>query len=187
MTEEVKITTKRRVTEPVAGINRPKAQGAKIPPRDAEIEKLKQLDRVGLRAKWFEEFKDITSGVPEVLPPLREVNHRIPLIDEKMQYHYHLPRCPEAVRPALMEKIQRYVRAGWWIHATVPQAAPMLCVLKKDKLSLRTVIDCRKRNLNTIKDVTPFPDQEQIRMDVARVPVRSKIDLSDAYEQIRIE
>lgn len=62
----------------------------------------------------------------------------------------------------------------------------MLCIPKKDG-GLRTVIDCRKRNDNTVKDVTPFPDQEQIRMDVARAPFRSKIDLSDAYEQIRIE
>lgn len=139
-----------------------------------------------LRARWFAEFADITSGVPERLPPLRDINHRIPLVDDNLQYHYHLPRCAEAIKPALMEKIERYVRAEWWTPATVPQAAPMLCIPKKDG-GLRTVIDCRKRNDNTVKDVTPFPDQEQIRMDVARAPVRSKIDLSDAYEQIRIE
>ena len=34
--------------------------------------------------------------------------------------------------------------------------------------------------------MSPFPDQEQIRMDVARAKYRSKIDLSDAYEQVRI-
>ena len=38
-----------------------------------------------------------------------------------------------------------------------------------------------------VKDVTPFPDQDQIRMDVARAKYRSKIDLSNAYEQVRIE
>ncbi|GJE92037.1 polyprotein [Phanerochaete sordida] len=138
------------------------------------------------RAKWFHEFEDITSGVPERLPPLREINHRIPLVDDAMNYRYHLPRCAEAVKPALMEKIQRYTRAHWWKPATVPQAAPMLCIPKKDG-GLRTVVDCRRRNDNTVKDVTPFPDQEQIRMDVARAPFRSKIDLSDAYEQIRVE
>ena len=49
------------------------------------------------------------------------------------------------------------------------------------------VVDCCQRNENTVKDVTPFPDQDQIRMDVARAKFRSKIDLSNAYEQIRIE
>lgn len=138
-----------------------------------------------LRARWLEKYQDILSGVPERLPPLREINHRIELIDESMKYHYHLPRCPDALKPALMEKIERYVRAGWWEHKTVPQAAPMLCLVKRDN-GLRTVFDCRKRNENTVKDVSPFPDQDLIRLDVARAPIRSKIDLSDAYEQIRI-
>jgi hypothetical protein len=43
----------------------------------------------------------------------------------------------------------------------------VLCVPKKNG-KLRTVIDARKQNENTEKDVMPFPDQEQIRMDVAR-------------------
>ena len=38
-----------------------------------------------------------------------------------------------------------------------------------------------------IKDVTLFPDQDQIQMDVARAPYRSKIDLSNAYKQVRVE
>jgi hypothetical protein len=35
-----------------------------------------------------------------------------------------------------------------------------------------------------VKNVTPLPDQEVIWEDVARGKVRSKIDLSDAYEQV---
>ena len=61
----------------------------------------------------------------------------------------------------------------------------MLCVHKKN-MALRTVVDGRQRNENTIKDVTPLPDQDLIRLDVARANIRSKIDLSDAYEQICI-
>ncbi|KIJ37117.1 hypothetical protein M422DRAFT_112343, partial [Sphaerobolus stellatus SS14] len=41
-------------------------------------------------------------------------------------------------------------------------------------------------NENTVKDVTPFPDQDMIRNDVARSQVRSKIDLTKVYEQIHI-
>jgi len=37
-----------------------------------------------------------------------------------------------------------------------------------------------------VKDVTPLPDQDVICLDIARVKIRSKIDLSDAYEQIHI-
>lgn len=35
--------------------------------------------------------------------------------------------------------------------------------------------------------MTLFPDQDQIRHNVARAKVHSKIDLSDAYEQIRVD
>ncbi|GBE87761.1 hypothetical protein SCP_1104380 [Sparassis crispa] len=59
----------------------------------------------------------------------------------------------------------------------------MICIMKKSG-KLRTVVDARKRNDNTVKDVTPFPDQDQIRMDVSHAKYWSKIDLSDAYEQI---
>jgi hypothetical protein len=50
-----------------------------------------------LRDRWFTEYADILNGVPMELPPLREVNHRIPLIDEGKRYTYHMPRCPEAM------------------------------------------------------------------------------------------
>ena len=144
-------------------------RAARVLPPGTTSQKLTTADVPRLRDQWFEKYKDITSGVPAKLPPLREINHRIPLINEAMVYHYHLPRCADAIKPALMEKIKRYTNAKWWVPATVPQAAPMLCIAKKDG-GLRTVVDCRKRNDNTVKDVTPFLDQEQIRLDVARAP-----------------
>jgi hypothetical protein len=61
-----------------------------------------------------------------------------------------------------------------------------MCIPKKDE-QLWTVIDARQRNDNTIKDLTPLPDQEVIREDVAQGKYRSKIDLADAYEQVRVE
>ena len=129
--------------------------------KEIEAGKLKFTDDdiPRLRDRWMEICQDIMSGVPEKMPPIRAVNHRIPLIDEKMLYHYHLPRCPDAMKPQLSEKIQKYVRAGWWEPVQTNQAAPMLCIPKKTGM-LHTAIDCRKRNANTLKDVTPFPDQD---------------------------
>src|SRR6187551_1318580 len=86
----------------------------------------------------------------------------------------------------LNEKIDRYTRAGWWTESTTEQAAPMLCIPKKNG-KLRTIVDYRQRNANTVKDVTPFPDQDNIRQDVAKHKYQSKINMSDAYEQIRNE
>jgi len=123
------------------------------------------------------------NGVLEELHPMCGVNHHIPLIDENKWYHYHLPRCPDSMKVQLMEKITRYTQAGWWESVQTDQAAPMLCIPKKSSL-LRTAIDARKRNDNTVKDVTPFPDQDQIRLDIARAKIWSKIDFSNTYKQI---
>ncbi len=47
-------------------------------------------------------------------------------------------------------------------------------------------MDLQKRNNNTYNDVMPLPDQETIRNDVVKVKYRSKIDLSNAYEQVLV-
>ena len=65
------------------------------------------------------------------------------------------------------------------------QVVPMLCIPKKNG-KLHTVFDLREQNNNTVKDVTPFPDQDIIHNDMARAAYHSKLDMSEAYEQIRI-
>jgi hypothetical protein len=90
------------------------------------------------------------------------------------------------MQEALAIKIDRYVKAGWWFPATSEQACLLLCIRKTDG-SLRTVIDARNRNSNMILDVTPMPDMRLIQELVARTKYRSKIDMSNAYEQIHIE
>ena len=155
--------------------------------KDEEIRQTLDTDPKlsALREKWLHECEDIMKPPPLELPPFREINHSIPLIDPNLQHKYRLPKCPDAMKPQLLEKIERYTAAGWWQRVNTSQAAPLLCIAKKSG-KLRTVVDARQCNDNTRKDVTPFPDQDQIRMDVAKARYRSKIDLSDAYEQIRI-
>ena len=137
---------------------------------DAHLNEMKKEEQVlpDLWKAWLDSAADILTGALNHLPPCREVNHKIPLIDENKQYNYHLPRCPEALKTQLIDKMQKYKDAGWWEERNVSQATPMMCVYKKDGAKLCTVIDGRKRNDNTEKDVMPFPDQEQIRHDVAR-------------------
>ena len=40
---------------------------------------------------WRDDYADILDGTRDVLPPWREVNHEIHLVDPSKQYHYHLP------------------------------------------------------------------------------------------------
>ena len=154
--------------------------------RDLPPSGLTRADIPRLRACWLEEIHDITGPIPLTLPLFREVNHCIPLIDPAKPIKHRYSRCPDSLRPLLMEKIDRYLAAGWWEEKNVPQASLLLCIPKKDG-HLRTVVDCREHNLNMVKDLTPFPNQDMIRSDVARAPFRSKLDMSNAYEQVRIE
>jgi hypothetical protein len=114
---------------------------------------------------------------------LQEKNHHIPLVDDEKKYNYYLPKCPDSMRKPLAEKISKYCKAGWWRPTQAEQAAPMLVIPKKNG-KLHTVINAQKHNNNTVKDVTPFPDQDLIRLHVTRAMFHSKIDLSDMYEQV---
>jgi hypothetical protein len=102
-----------------------------------------------LREKWREEYQDIVNGVPEERPLFRAVNHGINLIDDNKVYKYHLPRCPQSLQDELSEKIQRYLRAGWWEAVQVPSAALLLCIPKKDGRP-RTALDACQRNDNMV-------------------------------------
>src|SRR6266481_7746840 len=138
-----------------------------------------------LRERWMNKIIDLVSGIPPQIPPLRMINHEIKLIDPDKRINYRLPKCPDALKEELAHKIRRYTSAGWWVPAMVQQAVLMLCILKKST-RLRTVFDLRLQNENMVKDISPFPDQDTIRNDVTRAAYRSKLDMSEAYEQIRV-
>jgi hypothetical protein len=138
-----------------------------------------------LRKEWMDKINDLVSGIPLELPPLHEVNHEINLVDPAKHIRYRLPKCPEHCREDLSAKIESYTPVEWWVPAVAHQVVPMLCVPKKNSM-LRTVFDLREQNENTVKDVMPFPDQDIIRNDIARAAYRTKLDMSEAYEQIRV-
>ena len=47
------------------------------------------------------------------LPPLWEINYKIPIIDENKWYNYLLLWCPKAHKTQLINKIQTYKNAEW--------------------------------------------------------------------------
>lgn len=149
-----------------------------------EIEKC----RKEIREYASDLFKD-ASQTP--LPPLRAINHRIPLIDENKQYKFRRSTCPDALREQWQQKRKDYIRSGRWRVVTGSNAMPMLLLQKphknrEDPIRLRTVIDLRERNANTKKLSSPLPDIESVLRRVASKKFRSLIDGKDAYEQIRI-
>ena len=86
--------------------------GSKKPMSKYTLEDIPQLHE-----EIAELSSDLLGPLPLELPPLREVLHEIPLIDESKQLKHRFPKCPEAFRPELACKIERYTTAGWWIPA----------------------------------------------------------------------
>jgi len=101
---------------------------------------LMEEDISQLCESWKKSCKDIMNGVLERLPPLQEVNHQIPIINESKRYKYHMLRCPDSLKNELSEKIKHYTCTEWWEPTQAEQAALMLCIRKKNN-TLRTVVD----------------------------------------------
>ncbi len=141
--------------------NNRKSNGPPKPWASKERAKYSESNIPELWQHWYDEYEDLLQGVPEWMPLFCSVNHEIPLINRDQQYHYHLPHCQNLLKGEFNEKVGKYTWAGWWKLTTASQAAPMLCLSKKDH-HLCTVIDCRQRNENTVKDVIPMLDQDRI-------------------------
>jgi hypothetical protein len=54
--------------------------------------KYSPLDIPALHEQWFKKYSDLLGPIPLELPPFREVNHRILLMDDNLRYNYHLPK-----------------------------------------------------------------------------------------------
>ena len=139
-----------------------------------------------LRQQLKEEAEDLCPDTSKTaLPPLRAVNHMIPIIDETKVYRFRLAKCPESFKDQWREKKRVYLQTGRWRMATGYNTIPLLMIHKATG-SLRTVFDKREQNANTYKLASPLPDMEEILREVSRHKYRSLIDRKDAYEQIRI-
>lgn len=64
------------------------------------------------------------------MPPLRIINHTIPLKDEAKVYAWRPSKCPDAMRDIWVEKRDAYLRSGRWRMTHARNTSPML-LLKK--------------------------------------------------------
>jgi len=171
-------------SKPIQGESIATIQSAAADVFDSQVEKLRKLLRSEAENLCVETSRT-------ALPPLRAVNHPIPLIDENKVYSWRPSKCPEAFRDLWREKKQAYLNSGRWRIATGTNACPLLIIPKPSKgdgiLRMRTVVDKRQQNSNTKKLMTPLPDIEVILRNVVRYPYRSILDGKDAYEQIRVK
>ena len=136
--------------------------------------------------KLVSEFQDIfPKEIPNQLPPLREINHSIPLVDGCTPPR----RQPYRVSSSELEEIKRQLKdlidKGFIRPSKSPFGAPVLLVKKKDGSS-RMCIDYRSLNKISIKDSYPLPRIDDLLDKLSTAKVFTKLDLKSGYNQIRI-
>jgi len=75
---------------------------------------------------------------------------------------------------------------GWIQRSKSPAGAPILFVKKKDG-SLRLCVDYRGLNRITVKNCHPLPFITESLEQLAQAKFYTKLDVCDAYHQIRIK
>jgi len=123
--------------------------------------------------------KVFIKGVPEELPPVRKIMHRISLIDPTNLLKTPTFKPPPALMPKYKAWINKQMNTGILHRTRVLGGASMFVEAISDG-RIRPLVDLRCRNDNTQADHTQIPEQNTILNAVARARFRSKIDLSDA-------
>ncbi|QRW20440.1 Retrotransposable element Tf2 protein [Rhizoctonia solani] len=131
-------------------------------------------------AKVFgeEEFK--------VLPPHREYDISIDLTPDAKLSPGPIYGMTDAESKALKQHIDEELATGKIRPSTSSAGAPVMFVKKADG-SLRLVVDYRKLNEVTHKNVYPLPRQDDLMAKLRHAKIFTKLDLQWGYNNVRIK
>ena len=110
--------------------------------------------------------KVFVKEVPEELPPLRKVMHRITLKDPCNLAKTPTFKAPQALMPKFKEWINKQLRTGILKRTSVPGGTSMFIEAKSDG-RIRPLVDLCFSNDNTVPDHTQIPEQQTILNAVA--------------------
>ncbi|KAF8761585.1 hypothetical protein RHS01_01289 [Rhizoctonia solani] len=125
-----------------------------------------------------EEFK--------VLPPHREYDISIDLTPEAKLTPGPIYGMTDAESKALKQHIDEELATGKIRPSTSSAGAPVMFVKKADG-SLRLVVDYRKLNDVTQKNVYPLPRQDDLMAKLRNAKLFTKLDLCWGYNNVRIK
>ncbi|CAL2264343.1 unnamed protein product [Prunus armeniaca] len=124
-------------------------------------------------------------GTLTTLPPVREHDHRIPLISGCKPPSIR----PYAYGPLQKSKFKNCVKelldSGFIRNSHSPFSSPILLVKKKDS-TWRMCMDYRQLNELTIKDKYPIPLIDDLLDELQGAKYFSKLDLRSGYHHIRV-
>ena len=137
--------------------------------------------------KLLKEYTDVfPAELPLGLPPEREVDHRIPLLPGTQPVARKQYRLSQLEIKELQRQLEIHLKACRIRRSVSPYNAPSLFVPKKLLNKLRWCLDYRGLNLVSIKDKSTLPLLSELLDSFAGCTVFSKLDLKQAFKQIRV-
>ncbi|XP_078160175.1 uncharacterized protein LOC144555649 [Carex rostrata] len=122
---------------------------------------------------------------PNVLPPKRDIDHRIPLKPDSKPVNLRPYRFSHYQKLEIDKIVEELLKNSFIQPSCSPYSSPILLVKKKDN-SWRMCVDYRKLNENTVKNKYPIPIIDDLLDELKHASVFTKLDLRSGYHQIRM-
>jgi hypothetical protein len=122
---------------------------------------------------------------PEGLPPPRQFDHSIPLIQGAVPVQKRPYKYAPTQKDELEKQIADMLRRGVIQPSNSPYASPVILVKKKDG-GWRMCVDYRYLNTLTIKNKFPMPVVDELLDELKGSKFFTKLDLRSGYHQIRL-
>ncbi|KAL3373488.1 hypothetical protein AABB24_005465 [Solanum stoloniferum] len=123
---------------------------------------------------------------PKSLPPMRSLDHVIPLKHEAMPVNLRPYRYNYNQKNELEKQVKEMLTSGVIQPSQSPFSSSALLVKKKDD-TWRFYVDYRGLNDITIKDKYPIPIVDDLLDELCGAIIFSKVDLRAGYHQIRMK
>lgn len=113
---------------------------------------------------------------PQGLPPVREHDHKIPLLSRIQPINQRGYKVPYVQKAEIERQIKEMLQSGIIQKSTSPFASPIILVKKKDGI-WRMCADYRKLNDITIKNKYPIPLIDELLDELQGARWFTKLDL----------
>ncbi|GBG75350.1 hypothetical protein CBR_g19983 [Chara braunii] len=134
--------------------------------------------------RLLDEFADIFESLTGVVPD-RPISHEIILEAGAVPPKGCIYHMIEEELTVLRTQLDDLLDKGWIRPSSSPYGAPVLFVRKKNK-DLRSCIDYRKLNAQTVKNAGSLPRIDDLLERLGGAKYFSKLDLKSGYHQISI-
>jgi hypothetical protein len=125
-------------------------------------------------------------AVPRGLPPVRDCDHRIPLIPGARPVQMRPYRYAPALKTEIEKQIDDMLGSGLIQHSKSPFSSSVILVKKKDN-SYRFCVDYRHLNALTAKAKFPVPIMDEFLDELFGAAWFSTLDLRAGFHQIRMD